>query len=853
MAKLSVLLLLAVGLFSAIGLEAGEAGDAALLESHDHWRYFMVTGTLMVRDEDGNVEPMKVVGGGGRAPREWGVTEFAHSELPPGGWRDGDFDDDRWPRRRLALMGTRQRIHSLLCARTQFRVGDPDELGDVTLSLVYRGGVAVYLNGEEIARGHLPDGELSPHAMAEDYPKEAYVDPDGYVLRKGWRDPQRYEDRFAKRVRNLRDVVVPNDKLRAGVNTLAIEVYRPPTDIVLLTGETRQHRRDQWCPWVMLGLKDVTLAASNADGLADPLSGLHVQNVSTLTRIYHDDQGEPHRPTKPVRLTGARNGVFSAQVLVSAPGTINGLEVGVSDLESPAGTISAEAVSVRYSLPDGPARERGGPGTFQALAKQPPETIAPHQGADRAAQPVWITVRIPEDANPGDYRGQLTFDAEGLDPVKVPVHLSAVGWTLPAPVNFASLFELVQSPESVALQYDVPLWSERHWELIARSFELMGELGSQTVYIPIFRQSCFGNEHSMIRWVRDADGWTHDFSIFERYIDTALEGLGNLKIVGIHTWPRTSGGAYFGRADREQESRPYPFSILDPETGELTAAEGPKWEDDDALDFFKPVFDGIRARLEEREVADALMVGIAHDIIPSEACVEMLAEASGGAPWIMHCHPRRWTCQGQPVGYLAYVWGTRGPSLDRDRLYGWQVDRYYTTFPRYGSGTVGRLRDNSPLMQYRVAVESAFCAGLRGYGWIGADFWRVIEARPRKAIVFDRYPEYDQRGNLGIHHAFHKLLSPGPDGALATDRFEMVREGLQESEARAFIERALLDGAKRARLGDELAERSQRILDDRLRNIINARQYWDTLVWRDWQQQAVELYRLAAEVADRLE
>jgi hypothetical protein len=834
---------------------AGEPTRHRLIDARTHWRYFMVWKSEDVRFASGEVHAVRFVGRGRHRKME--KTRASRSALPPEAWRKSDFDDAAWPRRRLPVMSTRGRAHSLLCARTQFRIGDPDKLEDLDLSITYRGGVVVYLNGTELTRAHLPEGKIGPDAPAVDYPKDVYLDPNGHLLRLGWRDPSRYKDRFAARDRHLKGFAVPASKLRPGVNTLALELHRPPTDIILYTGKTEKYRRDQWCPWRTLGLKAVALSApAGSPGLAAPLKGLHVDNASALLRLFADDGGDPCRELRRVRIHAARNGAFSAQVLVSSAGPMKGLAAAASKLEGPDGSaLAADHVEVRYAAPDGPAFQRGGPSTFDGLMPEPPAAVAVPKGACRAGRPLWITVHVPGDAPAGEYRGTARVTAEGMEPVDVPLHVSVADWTLPDPHEFESWVGLVQSPESVALRYKVPLWSERHWELIGRSFEQMGRLGTRIIYVPLFRQSCFGNEHSMVRWIKKPGGWEHDFRVFEQYVDAALERLKTLDVVCIHTWARSSGGAYFGMKKYKRKGQPYRFSVLDPQTGELEAAEGPHWTDPEAAAFFRPVFDGIRERLRKRGVEDAMMVGIGHDVIPSQACVDVLAKASGGAKWVMHCHPRRWSCRNRPVGYLAHVWGSPVATLDRKRRrYGWKESRLYATFPRYGSGTVGKLGDNSPPVQYRVALESALCAGIKGYGWVGADFWRVVEGKHnRRRTPFDRYPGYDQRGNLGIAHAFLHVLNPGPAGPAATVRFEMLREGAQEGEARTFLERALRDPAKKAKLGADLAGRCEALLEARLRDILRARSYWDMLVWEGWDRRKGELYALAAEVAARLD
>jgi hypothetical protein len=59
------------------------------------------------------------------------------------------------------------------------------------------------------------------------------------------------------------------------------------------------------------------------------------------------------------------------------------------------------------------------------------------------------------------------------------------------------------------------------------------------------------------------------------------------------------------------------------------------------------------------------------------------------------------------------------------------------------------------------------------------------------------------------------MLNPGPNGPVATSRYEMLREGVQNCEARIVIETVLTDDAKKAKLGADLAAKCQQLLDDR--------------------------------------
>ena len=106
------------------------------------------------------------------------------------------------------------------------------------------------------------------------------------------------------------------------------------------------------------------------------------------------------------------------------------------------------------------------------------------------------------------------------------------------------------------------------------------------------------------------------------------------------------------------------------------------------------------------------------------------------------------------------------------------------------------------------------------------------------------------------------------DSAVTTARFEMMREGVQECEARIFIEKTLLDETRRAKLGKTLVDKCQALLDERTRAIARAfvserkgkkvvgnnvgiPGYETYLQW-NWQQRSDDLYAAAAEVARKL-
>jgi hypothetical protein len=92
-------------------------------------------------------------------------------------------------------------------------------------------------------------------------------------------------------------------------------------------------------------------------------------------------------------------------------------------------------------------------------------------------------------------------------------------------------------------------------------------------------------------------------------------------------------------------------------------------------------------------------------------------------------------------------------------------------------------------------------------------------------------------------------LWPGRDGAEGSARFEALLEGIQETEARIFLEQALDRGG----LSADLAGRVRKLLADRAVEasffLGNSIIYGMEEYHYRWQERAREIYRAAAEVA----
>jgi len=541
-------------------------------------------------------------------------------------------------------------------------------------------------------------------------------------------------------------------------------------------------------------------------------------------------------PVAPIIIVGARNGVFSGAVAVSSATAITGLRASVGKLSMDGAEIPATQAVVRYAAVWQFGKRA--PAGLDILLESPPEKVAARK--KHALAGVWVTVTVPADAKAGLYRGQLTVEAEGLPPRKVPVELTVVGWRVPDATAWSTWIEIIQSPDTPALEYGVPLWSERHWAMIAKSFRLIRPTGSRVVYIPLLRNTNQGNAESMVRWIPQKDGsFKHDYSIMARYLDVATKHLGKPELVVFYAWD-----AYLVRSFRRQNLKDRPkvdpkansfvqgqqrlmqkrwdmrqkgltVTMLDAATGKTEDGFLPHYTAPESDALWRPVYAEIRNRMKRRGLEGAMALGMVCDMAPSKAEVAFLKDVSGGLSWVSHSHHSRTLRKPSPntvlagiadVRYAAHAYNLKfhvNPA--KDPIYGWRVPELRVYLDRFG------LLNGSAL-RVRQMPQLTITGNQRGLGRIGGDYWRVLKDQRGRRIgtASDRYPRNNWRG-LNVSNY---LLAPGATGPVATARLENLREGLQECEARILIENALLDAKQKQRLGPDLAKRARAVLDE---------------------------------------
>jgi len=847
------------------GLAAGSsATDATLvLGGNTLWRQFHVARNALVRHADGSVVPYHIILGGWARPLDGGIGERPQcSPLPPADWADAAFDDGAWPRVRLpqpvlAMNGLGQAQGR--CGRTFFRpydmavvlvrgtfeVGDPALVKSCGLSLDYWGGAVAYLNGREVARGHLPGNKPDLMALAEDYPIEAFITLDGKPLDPGVettpdgkpipRDEKKKE-RLALRDRRLRDVAVPPTLLRKGANVLAIAVHTAVTP--------RKGLRAYGDPgWPPVGLVGAELTVSPAGAAVANMSrprGVRVWNCAASDTVTAFDYA-PAEPRRPIVVRAARNGVFSGRLMVGSDQPIKGLNVSVTDLVQAQGgaKLASSAVRVRYAEPAVAAKSWAQPYRFDGLLDAVPAEISAVKlppGQNRmifarrvgnglqssswfyhrtieteldtgAIASLWFTVKVPRDAKPGLYEGTANVTAAGMNPTTVPLRVSVSAWTVPDPKDFRVQNFIHHSEEALALHYGVPRWSDRHFDVIGKSLALLAEVNSRRVQanlaVDFFGPG--GNAESLVRWVRKPDGsFTHDYTVFDKYLDMVARSIGKPFPLRLNCWGEIDGqGRWWGATET--------VSLLDPKTGKIDALKQPFLGSAESLAFWRPVFDEILKKLRARGWLDATALGYnSWRNQPSPPTIVDVAKKL----WPEGV----WYCSGHntdlgmkfdgadksgamPVRYIDTVWCAREAVPRGYRALLTPRNQFFCFNYRE------RFSDKSSLTDLRRIAEDMIMSGHDGAGEFGADLF------PLKSPAGGYYVPMAGRGVNWNYPGVNTLalLAPGPDGPVATERFEMFREGVELAEAILFIERAIQE----KKLSGDLQKRANRYLDER--------------------------------------
>ena len=968
-----VLSLLLAATFAAALCGPVQGQPTTVLDTTAYWHYYLHGGPVKIHADTLKNDGEKLLGPAykeverntraalkqkGRNPDDWHTEvhypigylnlerlQEATTSAPPANWAAPEFDDSDWACYRkpykmgkdFAWDGCINPTFQIKTSyfRSSFDVPDPAKAGTMTLRLLYRGGMRALVNGQELARGHLPPGELTAETMADLYPKEAYRllesecpkdpkhmsragpfvpdltmfigRPDRFDLldktyeengksysfagaggfggktwltREGW-------ERIPKIRNRVLEAKVPQKLLRKGTNVLAIEVHTSELNPLALIWSVAWEGAYTWeHGWLM----DVALTTTAQDlpSVFRRPPGVQVWPVDVHHRLYSPEFQPPGNLPKRLWVVAAKSGTFGAELAVGTDRELTGLKATVSDFQPvrradgqstpQAAKLPASIARVLYgvSRPErdlrtaGWGKGEGGEGPTPGLTRvnsevildrfsKYPDIVAPkkrgsqesddqrkHQEEEIAriqffdqlspktpkavpadtCQPAWFSVNIPREATAGMYRATVRVEAEGMQPVEMPFDLEVADWCLPDPRDFQAIVAFEQSPYGVARHYNVEPWTEEHFKLLEKSVQLLGRLGNDFLGIPVVCKTELGNHHdSPLRITRKQDGsFSFDFTRVDRYLDMAL------KHWGAPPW------CICFVVDHPQEVKDQNLlPVIDEASGEVQYVQiGAKAPADVRRNTWRAVTRAIAEHMRSRGLLRHTYWGLHGDGTGDPGLLPLLKEFVPEVKWACYSHQRTCDdyytfCANVRMAYLYPITSLKGWKALTGPINCW--------LPRHWNSIAVTEGVSAP-PSFRIGIERALASGCPGMARAGADYWEQTWVSGT-----DLHP---YAGN-----PITAVFWPGEDGAETSARFEMLCEGVQETEARIFLEQAMekLDDA-------ELTRQLTAMLDRRLRDTTFALTTAPHLKIEEyisgWQKRSQELYQACGLVGRRL-
>ena len=912
------------------------AGENVILSARGYWRVYsqfamdQVSPAALAAEGEKILNPKWLERRKKEADWKDRVFMYSYNEFfsaahppPPGDWMSPEFDDSVWLKvKDAATAGCMRRRACYLRAR--FEIPDPVKAGELTLKVACRGGARVFVNGQELARGHLPEGVLSADTPALDYPAEAYAllldewpphwktrikdydwqktpifcpdlparFEDAAVTHKaegdipefrgsGWTNGREsiYSQKSWQRIKTLRDrelgpLKVPVNLLRKGANVLAIEVRTSRLHPIALNQNPRFPNDEfGWSSftWSHGNLQAVELRTSSpsvSSALARP-EGVQVWVEDMHYRVHAPEFLPRGEPMGAIRLVGVPNGTYSAQLAVGSSRALTALKVSLSDLkpaDAPGtGSIPAAAGRAFFMTPQpltqlGPlARSRGAfhPGFVSEMGRvelarhiaaplpflpdnqlvkelekmtyfdQLGET-APEQIAAASCQAIWLSWKIPADAPPGRYKGSVRIEGQGMEPASIPVEAEVIGWRLPDPKDFQTIVTIEHSPYGVAKQYKTPLWSDEHFKRLEASVRQLSRVGNDFLLIPARNGMDFGNgPDTIIKWIRKKDGTlSFDYAVLDRYLELVVRHWGTPRYICFEI--QTTGD----KADLVA-----PVGILDEATGKtvLQPLGGPGGVTDEEFKKLWRAFAGsLYEHLKSKGLEKSMYWWYGADSGFDEKLRTVLTEAAPEVYFFLASHAVDGVGGGRVRVATCIYYGVDGKGHD-GKGNGWKREPVRLSTPRWGN-TVYCVNGDSNPFAFRVTLDRTLSCGYNGSGRMAADYWN--------SNFFDlRQWTYQPGYSVG------DLFYPGREGAESSARYEAFLEGLQEAEARIFIEQAI----ERGKLPKDLVARAEQILQGKHTHL-SFLPCWgaafpENEYHNGWQDRSRKVFQLAAEVA----
>lgn len=505
--------------------------------------------------------------------------------------------------------------------------------------------------------------------------------------------------------------------------------------------------------------------AASAEG------ALRVWAVDPLEKVFRD--AKPNR-SGTSGMDAARGEYTSFQIVVRAKKPMTGLRAAVTPFTMGDESFSARLPRFVGYVPVDRPTQKPSSDRLRPVPADYPDPLLEELNMDVAAgqaQPIWITVKVPEDASPGQYRATVGVVAT-IDGELAKAQQSLSLRVYPAMIEQTRLWVTEWfGVNSTHMQVNPETQSDEYYELMRRFARNMAEHRHNVAIISPMGRATFGI---------DANGaLTVDFSEFDKWVNIFIEeGVIGL-IEGGHIGWRAEGWLSQFRVEIHRAQDGKAIS----ETVEPASAEA------DA--FYKWYFPKLVEHLREKGWLDQYVQHLADEPISMnaksyQAMADLARKYAPELRIIEACHTKDLVgAMDIWVPQLNYLQTDFSHYQERQRA-GEEVWFYTCVYPQ---GEYANRFIELPLMKTRLLHWINFKYGITGYLHWGYNQWTkdspfTHTTRPHGG------PPYLPAGDPWI-------VYPGKEGPLDSIRFEAMRDGIDDHELLSQLAEHDADAAKR--------------------------------------------------------
>ena len=473
-----------------------------------------------------------------------------------------------------------------------------------------------------------------------------------------------------------------------------------------------------------------------------------------------------------VKITGWKGERVNCQLVVWTSGKKEEISIKAKDFKNKSSIFNKDYIKisvVKYIITDQFLNEKSGSCGPRGNEKVPshlsPDLI---EECDRfisespGTRPVWISVDIPSNASAGIYSGEISIKLKSGS-VNHDITLEVLNKQLPEPSEWKFHLDLWQNPFAVARFHNVELWSDEHIELLRPYLTMLANAGQKCITATLIdkpwgeNKPCYDDYGSMINWTKKKDGtWEYDYTIFDRYVNLAIE-CGITRQINCYTMvPVENGFTWF-----DEESSETVVEKLFPGTMEYE-------------DHWRPFLSDFRNHLKEKGWLDMTTIGL--DEREEEEMTKMFSFLKEAAPEFK-------------ISMAGFYHANINSSI-YDFCSNWR------DYGRIPADSIQPRRDAGLITTYYVACgipkpnnftfsppsESCFEGWLASsMGFDGFLRW-AYNSWPENPLVDSRYTKWPAGDTYFIY--------PGP---LSSIRFERLREGIQDYEKIRILRKELTE------------------------------------------------------------